>query len=410
MADLSNLSQKEEVRSKYTVLPFIDSSGKDVFESGNDYQSPGENQLDTPASDEIESTTLDQQKSFNVFKNKYVDSSGLDFSDKIHATHKSGYETKTVYEIISEQVAKETPQQKYQRLQHELRELSEDVTQIKESMESAEKEASSVHLAKDVQVLEKQLHDLHLEKVLGSNVVATDGVQPGTWSKQVSQHLETFKARPASKEGSTDDSVVYEMYYKPEHSRFAHAAKISELEAKLKDMEKLIGNDPTRLSTLIADPQATSSSLVDATASLQAKLSLMDISHIDLVAARLQGLLNCINEVAQKKDAIENIDRQKKITELHELVSKFDSSVDIIPDLVERLKALRGLNEQASSFSQSLEHLTTSQNEVRDQLRVQKDMLQKFESSFDGNMKSIQANCTSLEGRISELMKKVGNL
>ena len=78
-------------------------------------------------SDAVEHLSLDTTKSFDIFKNKYLDSSNIDFSDRIQRSHKGGYQAKSVYEIIGEQVAKETPQQKYQRLQLELQELAEEV-------------------------------------------------------------------------------------------------------------------------------------------------------------------------------------------------------------------------------------------------------------------------------------------
>lgn len=42
-----------------------------------------------------------------------------------------GYATKTEYEMLGEGVAKETPQNKFNRLQHEIRELAEELEQIK---------------------------------------------------------------------------------------------------------------------------------------------------------------------------------------------------------------------------------------------------------------------------------------
>ena len=42
-----------------------------------------------------------------------------------------GYATKTEYEILGEGATKETPQNKFNRLQHEIRELAEELEQIK---------------------------------------------------------------------------------------------------------------------------------------------------------------------------------------------------------------------------------------------------------------------------------------
>ncbi|NWW44713.1 DCTN2 protein, partial [Pedionomus torquatus] len=60
--------------------------------------------------------------------------------------------------------AKETPQQRYQRLQHEVQELVREST-VKES--SAEEELTPMALAGQVEGLKQQLVSSHLEKLLG---------------------------------------------------------------------------------------------------------------------------------------------------------------------------------------------------------------------------------------------------
>ena len=42
-----------------------------------------------------------------------------------------GYVTKTEYEMLEEGTVKETPQHKFNRLQYEIRELAEELEQIK---------------------------------------------------------------------------------------------------------------------------------------------------------------------------------------------------------------------------------------------------------------------------------------
>lgn len=54
-----------------------------------------------------------------------------DFSGRCGPRQMQGYATKTEYEMLGEGVAKETPQNKFNRLQHEIRELTEELEQIK---------------------------------------------------------------------------------------------------------------------------------------------------------------------------------------------------------------------------------------------------------------------------------------
>ncbi|NWY69495.1 DCTN2 protein, partial [Erithacus rubecula] len=75
--------------------------------------------------------------------------------------------------------AKETPQQRFQRLQHEVQELLRDVEQIQSSVKEsgAEEELTPMALARQVEGLKQQLLSSHLEKVLGPGA-AVDFADP----------------------------------------------------------------------------------------------------------------------------------------------------------------------------------------------------------------------------------------
>lgn len=54
-----------------------------------------------------------------------------DFSGRCGPRQMQGYATKTEFEMLGDGVAKETPQNKFNRLQHEIQELAEELEQIK---------------------------------------------------------------------------------------------------------------------------------------------------------------------------------------------------------------------------------------------------------------------------------------
>ena len=57
----------------------------------------------------------------------------LDFSGQSGPRQMKGYATKTEYEMLGDGTTKETPQNKFNRLQHEIRELAEELEHIKVS-------------------------------------------------------------------------------------------------------------------------------------------------------------------------------------------------------------------------------------------------------------------------------------
>eukprot|EP00795_Rhopilema_esculentum_P014241 gene14241-5266_t len=387
-----------------------DSNGKDTFETDETIGEGKNTSGNDLGSEAVDHYKIDQKIAFDVFKDRYVDSTELDFSDKLGSSRRTGYDTRTVFEILGEAVAKETPHQKYQRLQHELQSFAEEIGQLTEVVESSAKDGqmSPVVLANEVSQLQKQLQGLHLEKVLGAQTLAGNAGLQGNWLGQVLNQLESFKSKPASKDPSEKDHVLYEMFCRPEHAKFSQTAKIAELEKRLKGMEDLIGKDSQKMTAIIAEPENTNLSLMDIVAVLRTKMSLFDPTNIDIVDTRLQGVLQHILQVGSKKEAVDNADKETKIAELYEMMRKWDGIAEIVPDLVDRLKALTSLHEQASTFAKSLVHLESTQSQIKDQLKSETQMLEKMEGNFADNMKAIQSNCESIDARITGLLEKIG--
>ncbi|KFV97162.1 Dynactin subunit 2, partial [Fulmarus glacialis] len=132
--------------------------------------------------------------------------------------------------------AKETPQQRYQRLQHEVQELVQEVEQIQhaEKESAAEEELAPMALARQVEGLKQQLVSSHLEKLLGP-AAAIDFADPdGALAKRLLQQLEVAKCSkavpgksPAKAPVPTGDAVTFELYWRPEQDQFAQTAKVS---------------------------------------------------------------------------------------------------------------------------------------------------------------------------------------
>ncbi|KFO24533.1 Dynactin subunit 2 [Fukomys damarensis] len=104
----------------------------DVYETSD---LPEDDQAEFDA-EELTSTSVEHiivnpNAAYDKFKDKRVGTKGLDFSDRIGKTKRTGYESGE-YEMLGEGLGvKETPQQKYQRLLHEVQELTTEVEKIK---------------------------------------------------------------------------------------------------------------------------------------------------------------------------------------------------------------------------------------------------------------------------------------
>ncbi|XP_071803203.1 dynactin subunit 2-like isoform X1 [Asterias amurensis] len=408
---------------KYANLPGIDTQ-PDLYETNDlpedDQQHGGEELM----SESVEQLNVDPNVAFGKFKDKKLLSGKIDFSDRVSHSRRTGYYVpRTEYEILEDGTeVKETPVQKFQRLQHEIRELSDEVEQLKQTADDSK--SSSVTpsvMVEQVGSLQEQLYGLHLEKILGSDAMVEAADPQGTLPKKLINQLEAYKNLSVQSSGATpsksgqatkDGCITYELHYTPEQAKFSQLSKVAELEQRLAGLEAVIGEDPKKLSFITAD--TTSKTLMGAVSQLQTQMNLLDPVQVDHVDARIQSLLQHLNQVKEKKKTAEEAGKESKelsdsmeikISELYDMVEKWDGIADTVPSVVERLQALKDLHEQALQFSQALSHLDTAQQQLTSNLNNQDTLLKELRDSFGANMAAIQANCQSLEERMSKFQK-----
>ncbi|RLV76455.1 hypothetical protein DV515_00016959 [Chloebia gouldiae] len=188
------------------------------------------------SSTSVEHLIINPNAAYEKFRDKRLGTEGVDFSDRIGRTRTTGYEAGE-YEMLGEGLgAKETPQQRFQRLQHEVQELLRDVEQIQSSVKESgtEEDLTPMALARQVEVLKQQLLSSHLEKVLGPGAAVDFADPEGALAKRLLQQLEVAKCSkatpgkgPARAPAPAGDAVTFELYWRPEQDQFAQSAKVS---------------------------------------------------------------------------------------------------------------------------------------------------------------------------------------
>ncbi|KAH9488513.1 Dynactin subunit 2 [Bulinus truncatus] len=399
---------------KYANLPGIDLNSPDVFET-SDLPEAEQNLTTQPEelnSESVEKIQINTDAAFKAFKGKSVATGKTDFSDSAGKSRTIGYFADwSEYEIAESGAKLETPQQKFQRLQHELRELAEEVTKIKENVKDtgSGETVSPVALGKQLEYLQHQLADLHLEKLLGpeAHVDLTD--PQGALKKRLLTQLESIKpsteAKKKDEAGGSKDSVVYELYYRPEQTHFSKNAKLASLEERLERLENVVGKNFEKMTVLTADTE--NKSLIGAVGTLNSKLSLLDATNTETVEARLNAVLQKMQQIAEKKEKEPQADpeKQKKISELYDIVKKWETTADILPQVVDRLISLNELHQQALQFSQALSYLDTTQQELKASITTHSDMQKLLQECLAENNKTVQKNVESIEKRLTALSK-----
>ncbi|KAI7903359.1 Dynamitin-domain-containing protein [Cokeromyces recurvatus] len=133
--------------SKYSTLPDIDDQ-PDVYETpdtvNNTTNVSYENQSsDDDDNDDLIKAHVSIKEASNIFKNSIVDSTDIDFSDRLTRRKKAMYRTfvkrppaieTNEYEILPKNISlDETPLQKLRRLMYEVQELNDELEKTKVS-------------------------------------------------------------------------------------------------------------------------------------------------------------------------------------------------------------------------------------------------------------------------------------
>ncbi|XP_015431547.1 PREDICTED: probable dynactin subunit 2 [Dufourea novaeangliae] len=400
---------------KYADLPGIAYDQVDVYETTDLPESEQFQLYPEDETDAIEKLHISATEAFNKFKGKHILSKGVDFSDSVSLRPRTGYKFGD-WELPGEG-EHETPIQKYQRLQCEIKELYEEVNDLKQKAKDESEVKSVADIISQVQDLGKQLDCLKLEECLGPDLIAVLSDPQGTRLKQLISQIEAFKqtstltSESDSKEQSTNaektaesNVLKYQMMYLPEKARMQEAARIALLEQRLCNLESVIGTTTDKLSKFSQNLKYQG--VMEAVQELGAKSALLDTYQLDIIENRLASLIHRMDNIAQKKTALAlDSEQEQKISEMYEIMKQTETMSQILPQTVNRMLALNTIHQQAAEFNKSLTRLKELQLQITSDLDSNKSLLKGVQESFASNLEIIKNNIESLDERIKELRK-----
>jgi len=397
---------------KYAGLPGIAHDQPDVFET-NDLPESDQNfgtEFDG-TSDSVETIQITANEAFGKFKGKNVECDNIDFSDRIRRSKRQGYITWTGdYEIDgSASVGKETPLQKYQRLNCEVRELLDEIeTTVKK--DGPENSKTMAGLARQTAQLQELLMAHKLEDTLGSDLVKRLEDPRSAVKEQLLAQLDALKNSDSSNHPKTIEGTakvysskpaMYELLMKPENAKLEEQKKIAEIDMRLKNLEALLVPSSEKISCLATE--TNQKNVVGSIEVLTSKLSLLEPSHLDHIEGRLASLSQKMNVISEKKSQVEDAEKQNKIAELYDICNKTEANSVALPELVDRLDALQLLHEKALGFSKAMTQLDSVQQKLDENLASNQKLLQDTQTKFSENLSNIQNNFNHIETRLSAL-------
>jgi len=394
---------------KYANLPGIAVDQPDLYETNELPESDQHQDFDIEESDAVETLHISTNEAFGKFKGKNLDTSNVDFSDKIQKSKQKGYIAWTGDYELAGKDDQETLDQKYQRLNCEVRQLLEDLEDLKNSGAEKVGNQNLVGLAKQTAMLQDQLSGLKLEEYLGSDPVKDLQDPSGNAKKKLLTQIEQLKTKnttsdkAASKSVPESSEVMYELLMKPDSSKLEERQRLALFESRLEAIEKVLGPSAEKMSVLSVETNTKNVS--SAISVINSRLALLEPVHLDHVEGRLAALLQKLNTVNEKKANLEDTEKNNKIAELYEMVTANQSVALALPEVVDRLDSLQALHEQSLQFSKTLLQLDSLQQKLQTNLSTNEKVLQETQSKFSENLETIQKNFDAMDQRLNKLKK-----
>merc|ERR1712141_520744 len=198
----TNLFQKKMADPKYANLPGIAIDQPDLYETDDLPESDQHLDFDVEETDAVETLHISATEAAGKFKGKQLETSNVDFSDRIRRSKQKGYIAWTGDYELAAKDEDENIEQRYQRLNCEVRQLLDDLDQMKVSGTEKVGNQSLVGLVKLTGMLQDQLSGMKLEDFLGSDGVQDIKDPSGSMKKKLIKQLESLKSDSKPKENS----------------------------------------------------------------------------------------------------------------------------------------------------------------------------------------------------------------
>lgn len=393
------------VDPKFANLPWIAHDEPDVYETDDlpeADQRKSESEVEQILPKEIDSTSISAKNARQRFEHCKVYGKDADFSDKITGCGKVGYAVEcSEYESNPVGGRESTLSARFQHLQSEVLQLINDAETIKKEAggSASSGELTVEQISALASSLTTQLSRLQLEDIFGPNLDLTDlCAHDAVLQKRLFEQIASFKPKQAPhKEGKPDESITFELFSKPSDKVDATNEKALELDRRLQRLEALVGSREVS----VTGPGG----LVDTAARLVERVALLQPSYLEQVEARIATLQTKLANTTKSSESslINDTDNQTKafklsqIGELFEIVKKWDTFSTDLPLVIDRLRNLKALHEQASEFSTSLVNMVIAQKKIDENLAAYEVQLKSAQESLSNALETFKENAQVLE-------------
>ncbi|KAH8979119.1 Dynamitin-domain-containing protein [Lactarius akahatsu] len=403
---------------KYSNLPDIDSSGKDVYETEDTFQSVRDDNNDSSDDEGLPSRSrkvAEHSAAEGVDESSLVDPT--EASKRFRRAERKRTRERSLYKYPPSRTPSPTPTHppslalRLKLLQSELTSLESELADPASPLLVRDREQGQV----DPGDLLKGLVDVkaRLAKFSagheGRARLVQDVLRDPPPTDQVA---ETTPDKNASADGEEA---------KASHKTPETAKSISEMDRRVGELEKLVGS----ASTSLDDSSAMPAPLLPLLTRLNTQLTVLaQPRHIDNISRRLKLLLSDLDRLAaanqqHKRGGTAENDGPTNAPavlpaslqeQLAPALSRLVPALPQIPHILARLRTLATLHTSAAQFANALSALEEEQRQSREALDALTQAIEGVDGSLSENGRVVKGNVAGLEERIDALTTRLDKL
>ncbi|KAK9766307.1 hypothetical protein K7432_004700 [Basidiobolus ranarum] len=367
---------------KYATLPDLDTH-PDVYETPDPIplllQEKTINENDSKV-EEAQASTEEPPKSLSRQKRAM-------YRNYLNSSDNSELEILPTHPLLEE-----TLPQRHERLLLEIQELKDEI-------QNGDKEPNPTIISQVTQ-LQSNLSQLtdRLKKNIAEKEASTLINQLKSFSLENSQETQNSQKPKVAKKQVEVDPV----------------ALTATIEKRISALEKLIGTSSSQ-AFKESEISTTSTGLVATVSQLEEQLEqLVQQRQTDPTSRRIKSIVNELDGLIKLRNKDENQlankELESRIGFLFDAVETFDPVIVLTQPLLNRLKELQSLHNEASIFDESIKMVTSEQQKIEQKGQDLENTCKQLEINLQDNTASIQRNVEKLDKRLTSLVEQVNGL
>jgi len=129
--------------------------------------------------------------------------------------------------------------------------------------------------------------------------------------------------------------------------------------------------------------------------------------RLEMNARKIQAINSELDQIMRKNNELVYGDNDfKKIQELYEKFLKTQKIASELPEIVEKLECLKYMHDNSGKIGNEIGVLKENEKEIKKKMEENRELLDKVEGMFSGNLKGVLDRMKMVEEKANVLLKK----